>query len=77
MKISDIIDAMPAKTYRSFASYRAAVRRHVLRTTGVNPIATERDADGHCVICGESGRCCGLHMFSEVAEHVTKTAQPL
>lgn len=67
MTAAVLIAQMPPRTYASRAGFRQAVRRWIIRKTGCEPIDAATDEAGNCLICGEAGRCCGLHTFDELA----------
>lgn len=72
-RIADLVAEMPSRTYKSRAGFRAAVRRFVVKRTGCEPVSVATDRAGNCVVCGEAGRCCGLHLYGEVVDYVKRT----
>jgi len=74
MTSAELIAQMPPHTYASRAGFRSAVRRWIIRKTGCDPVTVRTDAAGNCLVCGEAGRCCGLHLFEEVARTIGRAA---
>ncbi len=53
----DILGAFP---------YRDAMTKFiaaVIQTAGFHPVEPREDDAGNCVVCGEAGRCPGVHAF--------------
>lgn len=63
--VSEVIARMTYRTYASRAGHKAAVFRACVRLTGCEPLTAKTDSAGNCVVCGEAGRCCGLHFLAE------------
>lgn len=51
-------------TYSSHKVYTAAIRA-ILREAGETCVPAEYDSGENCLICGESGRCPGVHTLAE------------
>lgn len=63
--VSEVIDTLPLRTYKTRAGYKAAVFRACVRLTGCEPLTATSQPGGACVVCGEDGRCTRLHFLAE------------
>jgi hypothetical protein len=66
-KAIDIADAIPFKPNRTRGQFVRAVK-NALRKRGIPYVDASLDAGGNCRICGEAGRCPGVHTVDELAE---------
>jgi hypothetical protein len=66
-KAIDITDSIPFKPNRTRGQFVRAVKA-ALRKRGIPYVDASLDAAGNCRICGESGRCPGVHTVDELAE---------
>ena len=55
-----LIDAQPYRL-RTRKAYTAYVRR-LLTRNGFPVVSARPDTDGNCTLCGEAGRCPGVHI---------------
>lgn len=57
-------DQVPYKPGRTRVEFMRAVRG-VLRRKGISCVPAVVDKDGNCTVCGEAGRCPGVHTHEE------------
>jgi len=67
LKTLDIADAIPFKPNRTRGQFTRAVK-NALRKRGIPYVDASLDQTGNCRICGEAGRCPGVHTVDEWAE---------
>lgn len=65
--VIDITDSIPFKPNRTRGQYTRAVK-NALRKRGIPYVEASFDEDGNCRICGESGRCPGVHTPYELEQ---------
>jgi len=65
MKAQEVVDSMPQKQYGTRRAFVLALRRE-LKSRGLPFGRATYDAAGNCRVCGESGRCPGLHTLDEI-----------
>lgn len=69
-----LIDTQPYKL-RSQKAYTAHVRR-LLKGNGFPVVSARYDLQGNCLLCGESGRCPGVHIAPMETIHIAEGSRP-
>ena len=64
MNIIDIIDSLPHIPNQSYSDFKRRLKRE-LKKRGLEFFPASYDSEGNCKVCGEAGRCSGLHLIEE------------